>query len=220
MKTFFENLHWNIKLGHEVISFPKLKLHVESPKVMVNKCVVKNCSTSYKTGQKKALFHFHEDQEFKRKWIYFANHKDWLPTAHSVIRISHFEENFIKRGRKCINSCALAISSSTFNYNDSKSNLSLLSTPTIPRKSPRKRKIEVDELVLFQATDEIVDIDSISEQNSPENFTFKRLDNSVQLLDLKCIEETGILAVHECIKSPCSFIISWFSYKLSAMVSI
>ena len=100
----------------------------------------------------------------------------------------------------------MAIASSTLNYTDSKSNLSILSTPTIPRKS--------------LATDEIVDIDSISEQNSPENFTFKRLDNSVQLLDLKCIEETGIIAIHECIKSPCSFIISWFSYKLSAMVSI
>ena len=29
---------------------------------------------------------------------------------------------------------------------------------------------------------------SASEQNSPENFTFKRLDNSVQLFNLKCIE--------------------------------
>ena len=35
-------------------------------------------------------------------------------------------------------------------HNDSKSNPSLLRTLTIPRKSPRKRKIGVDELVLFQ----------------------------------------------------------------------
>ena len=45
----------------------------------------------------------------------------------------------------------------------------------------------------------MVDIDSISEQNSPENFTFKRLDKSVQLFNLKCNEGTGILAVHKCI---------------------
>ena len=32
-----------------------------------------------------------------------------------------------------------------------------------------------------------------------ENFTFKRFDNSVQLFNLKCNEETGFLAVHECI---------------------
>ena len=40
---------------------------------MVNKCVVATCSTGYKTGQKKASFHFHEDQELKQKWIYFVN---------------------------------------------------------------------------------------------------------------------------------------------------
>ena len=39
------------------------------------------------------------------------------------------------------------------------------------RKSPRKRKIGADESVFFQATDKIIDIDSISEQNSPENVT-------------------------------------------------
>ena len=59
-------------------------------------------------------------------------------------------------------------------HHDSKSNLSLLSTPTIPGKFSRKRKIGVDELVSFQAADKIVDIDSISEQNSPKKFTFKK----------------------------------------------
>ena len=62
-----------------------------------------------------------------------------------------------------------------------------LRTPTTPRKSPRKQEIEADELVLFQAADKIVEIDPIFEQNSPENFTFKRLDNSVQLF-IKCNE--------------------------------
>ena len=68
---------------------------------MVNKCVVTNCSAGYKTGQRKALFHFHEDQELKRKWIYFVNHKVWLPTTHSVVFMDHFEEKIIKCGKKC-----------------------------------------------------------------------------------------------------------------------
>ena len=55
--------------------------------------------------------------------------------------------------------------------------------------------------MLFQAADKIDDIDSISEHNSPENFTVKRLDNIMQLFNLKCNEETGILAVHECISA-------------------
>ena len=68
---------------------------------MVNKFVVMNCFTGYKTGQKKAPTHFHEDQELKQKWIYFVNCKDWLPRAHSVICINHFEEKFIKLAKKC-----------------------------------------------------------------------------------------------------------------------
>ena len=47
-------------------------------------------------------------------------------------------------------------------HNHSKSNPSLLITPTIPRKSPRKLNIGLDELVLFQAADKIVNIISIS----------------------------------------------------------
>ena len=34
---------------------------MESPKTMVNKYVEKKCPTDYKTGQKEASFHFHED---------------------------------------------------------------------------------------------------------------------------------------------------------------
>ena len=71
------------------IFFHKLQLYVESPNVMVNKCVA--C--------------FDEDQELKQKWIYFVNRKDWLPTAHSVICIDRFEEKFIKRGEKCQRLC-------------------------------------------------------------------------------------------------------------------
>ena len=78
-------------------------------------------------------------------------------------------------------------------HNDPKPNLPLLRTSTILRKSPRKQKIKLNELVLFRDADKIVDIDSISKQNSPENFTFKRLYN------VKYNEETGILAIHECV---------------------
>ena len=32
--------------------------------------VVKNCSTGYQTGRKKACFHFQEDQELNQKRIF------------------------------------------------------------------------------------------------------------------------------------------------------
>ena len=99
------------------------------------------------------------------------NRKDWSPTSQSVICIDHFDEKFIKRGKKC--KLLWQLHPVPTIHNDSKSNPSLLRTPTISRKSPRKRKIGVDELVLFQAADKIVDIGAILEQNSPENCTIK-----------------------------------------------
>ena len=137
---------------------------------MVNKCLETNCSTSYKTKQRKASFHFHEDQELKRKCIYFDNRKDWLPNAHSVICIEFWIQNY-KTWYKNVNSCAVTSTSITYNHYDSSCNPSLLSTPTIPTKYPRTRNIRLNELVFFQAADQTVDIDSMSEQNSPEIFT-------------------------------------------------
>ena len=39
--------------------------YVKISKFMINKCVVTDYSTRYKSGQKKALFHFHKDQDLK-----------------------------------------------------------------------------------------------------------------------------------------------------------
>ena len=152
----------------------------------------------FTTGQKKASFHFHQDHELKRKWIYFMTRNDLLATVHSVTCISHFKEKFINVVKK-VNSSAVASTSSTCNHNDWKYNPSLLRTPTIPRKSPRKRNTWLDDLVLFPDADKIIDIDSISTRDSPENITLKRLDNSLQLFNIKCIKETGIL--HTCISA-------------------
>ena len=89
---------------------------------------------------------------------------------------------------KNVNSCVLASTSSTYNH----TNPSILRTPTIPRKSPRKRNIWVDELVIFQVADQT-------------EFTWKlhlyRFDNSGLHFNLKCNEETGVLAVHEYISA-------------------
>ena len=68
----FPNLHGNMKLQ----VFPELKLYAESPKLIVDKCVVANCSTSYKSGQKEVSLHFQGDQELKRNWVYFVNRRD------------------------------------------------------------------------------------------------------------------------------------------------
>ena len=67
------------------------------------------------------------------------------------------------------------------------------------QETSQKKKIRVDDLILFQTADKIVDIDSISQQNSPQYFTLKRLDNITQFSNLNFNEETGVPMVHECI---------------------
>ena len=147
----------------------------------------------------------HEKERLPRKifrflllnaiWMENFTHR-WSQSGHFFSNLGHSFPIFEKgRGRPLpVPSSSNAPDLEPKIQIDSKSNPSLLRTLTIPRISPRKRKVGVDDLVLFQAADRIVHIHSISEQNSSESFTFKRLHISVQLFSLKCNEET-ILAV-------------------------
>ena len=78
---------------------------------MVNKSVVTDCSTLYKTA-------------------HFVS-----PTAHSIMCINHFEEKVIKRGKKLLGQ----LHSVYLQFiNDSKSIRVLLRTPTNYREPHRK----------------------------------------------------------------------------------
>ena len=62
--------------SRHVLKTNKCLLGCSKSRIMANKCIVMNCSTSYNHVQKKASFPFPWDQELKRKWIYFVNWKD------------------------------------------------------------------------------------------------------------------------------------------------
>ena len=47
---------------------------------MVNECVVTNCTSGYATGEKNPSFLFPEDEELRKKLIYFVNRKNWAST--------------------------------------------------------------------------------------------------------------------------------------------
>ena len=127
------------------------------------------------------------------------NRKDCLPTTHSVICIDHFGEK-LSNVVKNINFCAAVITSKPSIHNNTKCNPSFLKDYHYSQEISQKTKNWSRWISLLQADDKIVDIDSISEQNLPEHFIFKRFDKSVlQIFNLKCNEETGIVTVHECI---------------------
>ena len=67
---------------------------------MVNKCVATNCKTGYSNGQKKSTFHFPEESSLQERWIYFFNRKYWVPSKYSAICVDHFDDKFIKYGKR------------------------------------------------------------------------------------------------------------------------
>ena len=164
---------------------------------MVNKCPVTNCTSGYSAGLKKPSFHFPEDEELRKKWIYFINRKEWIPTKYSVICIEHLESKFVKFGKIC--KLIWELHPVPTIHNDSISRPSLLRTPDLVHKSPRKRKIDIDELEEFQEKDKVINFEAFNEKYSPVNFSFRRLEKSVQYYCLVFDPENGVPKVNECI---------------------
>ena len=137
--------------------------------------------------------------------------------------VYYFEEKFVS-------SCAATSASSTYNHNDTRFSPS----PPFPGCLPENEIFDQMNQFYFKLPIKLLinDIDSISEQNSPENFTFKRLDNNTQLFRLKGSEETGILAVHECISADRNLhlrlsyhglvipLLQWFRYEINCTSAV
>ena len=144
---------------------------------MVNKRVVTNCKTGYSNSQKKSIFHFPEESDLREQWIYFVNRKYWVPTKYSAICVDHFDDKFIKYGKRC-----------TLKWNllpvptiqtDKISGSLTIRVPKLPRKEPTLRYLGKDEFDDFQNVDKINNLDSLTEQHLLPGFTFKKLHDSV-----------------------------------------
>ena len=141
---------------------------------MVNKCAVTNCTSGYPKGLKKpSFFHFPEDVDLKKKWIYFVNRKEWTRTLNSIICAEHFESQYVKYSKRCTLKWELH-PIATF-HTDSISRPSLLRTPVVSRRSPRKMTLDIDQPKEFQEKDRVESFESFSQDDAPSEFNFKRL---------------------------------------------
>ena len=120
-----------------------------------------------------------------------------------MICIKQFEVGFTKWSKKC--NFIWELHPIPTIHKDLKSKPSFLWSPDLARKSRKKRKVEVDELTLVRASDKIFDINYISTDNAPDNYSFKRLDIIVHFPNLIFNEETFALAHHKCISIDCYF---------------
>ena len=127
---------------------------------MVNKCVVIGCRSGYESQKKYynrhkdnsessvekdsnvTIFSFPLDKpDLNQRWIKFVNRKDWKPTSYSGICIKHFENKYIKIGKRARLLYEL-LPIPTISGNSDDVPLPLQPTPSLPlRKPPKKRSI-------------------------------------------------------------------------------
>ena len=131
---------------------------------------------------KKPSFLLPENTDLRKRWIYFVNPKDWIPTKNSVICINHFEDKFIKQGKqrsKLIWELHPVHIIHVQNDMEASPQISTLRTPIIPRRSPRKRPLGTDVLQAFRIKDKVTGFDSFTHVHAPVNQSFKRHENTV-----------------------------------------
>ena len=75
---------------------------------------------------------------------------------------------------------------------------SLLYTPKVPRRPPRKRALsEPDKFEVFTNRDKVKDFTSFTSEHTPFCYDFKRFDDRVQYYNLCFTTESGAPAVRE-----------------------
>ena len=134
-----------------------------------------NCTSGYTKGLNKAFFPFPWRCGGKKKWIYFVNRNEWTSISYLVISVKHFESKYIKYGKRCTLKWELHPIPTI--HTDSISRPSLLRTPVVSRRSPRKRKLDIDQLKEFFEKDKVESFESFSQDHAPREFNLKRPQN-------------------------------------------
>ena len=117
---------------------------------MPNKCSAVGCfSKYYSTDENISAFKFPFDKpELCQEWIKFASRKDWYPGDHDVLCIKHFEDRFIRRGKR--NTLLWKLEPVPKIHSDEALIYpSTLYTPYLKRKAPFQRIFQPDELPVF-----------------------------------------------------------------------
>ena len=132
------------------------------------KCCILQCKTNQPNGEKGSVAEFPTNEEDKQAWIRFVNRKDWVCSKHSRLCLLHFDNKYIKHGKKnrYLNRKLRPIPTI---HVDSTTPPSLLVSTTLPRKPPAPRIPPVKELF---PCDDVKDITSFTPLHSPSGFTF------------------------------------------------
>ena len=176
--------------------------------VMVNKCVAYGCDAGANlrvnedpgSRENYASFHFPmKNADLMQRWIKFVNRADWKPAPTSVLCERHFDDMYINRGKRCTLKWNLNPIPTKHSAIAMKrpSTLPDLSTP---RKAPKIRNIEPDQMQEFMAKDKLesfADIDVT--KHCPPGYSSKINDDSIVFYTIS-YDELGLPSVNRCIR--------------------
>ena len=134
---------------------------------MVNKCCAFGCKTGYDSSsheeERFSTFYFPlEKENLLEQWVKFVNRSDWKPTKSSVLCIKHFDEKYISRGKR--NKLNWKLDPvPTIHSKEALKRPSALPTSTVPRKAPKIRGIQCDQIEGFSNKDKIKSFSDIDE---------------------------------------------------------
>ena len=168
---------------------------------MVNKCALLYCKTGrVATDEKKSLFHFPlQDPEINEKWEHFVSRKGFKATQYSVMCEDHFDPKYIKicpKRNKLIDSLRPV---PTIHTASDEVPPSTLHVPSLPRPPPTNRSVQPDERPAFEDLDKIKSFDSLSEENCPPGFSFKKHKDKVVFYNLHFDYVTSVPTIFESI---------------------
>ena len=179
---------------------------------MVFKCCVFNCSTGKNkkgvaTEENAAVFSFPDKEKEPERyltWFKFVNRKDFAVTKNTKVCEKHFEDRFIRRGKRNTLIHDLLPVPTIQTYADDVPP-SIIPTPSPPtRKPPLQRRFPnspaEDELKKFLSYDVIAKYEELDETYAPDGMLFKRGDDYVVFYELVSKDELGVPLVRAAIR--------------------
>lgn len=183
---------------------------------MVNTCALVECHTGYKCKKKSdvenpvetekyALFGFPDaenNKELRNIWIRFVRREDFNP-KHSGICAKHFEEKFLKRGKRVTLRWELNPVPTIYSLNNNIPQ-SLLPTPVNIRKPPSalisaRKQIYRNEDVEFREQDMITGFTDL-EDLCPANFTVMKTEDKIIFYNIAI---SGTFCIPEVVATIC-----------------
>lgn len=173
---------------------------------MVNKCSVIGCFTNYAGYDRGTVFKLPEDIQQRKQWIKFLNRQDHEVLKHVFICYKHFADNLIENTPKRVKLLHKLRPVPT-KIPESQEIVNLPPTATLetirtPRKPPKFRPFQEDELENFKKVDKITCLEDINEKkvnDLGQEFVMKRNDDNLAIYKLET-NEVRIPEVTHCIR--------------------